>query len=123
LPSYIVKAYEQTMNLLTQSSQRLLGKKGDTKNSALITIVKRFKASTEEMKGLKKKMQDQKAKKKNIVNVVGDAVGGAVDILTGTHSVFDLLDTQAETFVFGDPSHYGALVESIKLHDVNIVEK
>jgi hypothetical protein len=36
---------------------------------------------------------------------------------------FDLPDTQAETFVFGDPSHYSALVESIKLHDVNIVEK
>ena len=33
------------------------------------------------------------------------ASGGAVDILTGTHSVFDLPDTQAETFVFSDPSH------------------
>jgi len=122
-PSYIVKAYEQTMNLLAKSSQQLIGKKGETKNSALMTIVKRFKASTEEMKRLSKKMQDQKAKKKNIVDVVGDVVGGAVDILTGTHSVFDLLDTQAETFVFSDPSHYGALVESIKLYDVNIVEK
>jgi len=68
-------------------------------------------------------MQDQKAKTKNIVDVVGGVVGGAVDILTGTHSVFDLLDTQAETFVFSDPSHYGGLVESIKLYDVNIVEK
>ena len=77
----------------------------------------------EEMKELKKKIQDQKEQKKSIGSVFGDVVGGAFDLLKGTHSVFDLLDTQAETFVFDDPSHYKALVESLKQHDVSVIEK
>ena len=47
----------------------------------------------------------------------------AVDLLKGTHSIFDLLDTEADTFVFDDPSHYKALVESLKQHGVNVMEK
>ena len=122
-PSYLVQAYEQTMNLLSKSSERLTGSKSEAKNSSVMTVVKRFKASTEEMKELKKKMEAQKEPKKSIGSVLGGVVGGAVDLLKGTHSIFDLLDTEAETFVFDEATHYEALVESLKQHGVNIVKK
>ena len=120
-PSYLAQVYEQTKNLVTKSKQKLTGQKGKDKNPVVMTVVKRFKSSTEELKSLKK-MHDQEQKNKSIGSAISGFVGGAVDLLKGTHSVFDLLDTEAETFAFDDSSYCSALIESLKNHHVKVIQ-
>jgi hypothetical protein len=121
-PSYLAKAYEQTKNLVTQSKQRIIGKSGAAKNPIIVTVVKRFKSSTDELKSLKK-LHDQEQKEKSMKSAIEGFVGGAIDLLKGTHSVFDLLDTEIETFGFDDLSYCRAFIESLKNHDVKVIEK
>jgi len=121
-PSYLAHAYEQTKSLVNKSKERLTGRNSEAKNPIVITVVKRFKSSTEELKSLKK-IHDQEQKKKSISSVIGGFVGDAVDLLKGTHSIFDLLDTEAETFDFDDRSYCGALIESLKNHHVKVIQK
>jgi hypothetical protein len=121
-PSYLAQAYEQTKSLVNKSKERLTGKSGEHKNPIVVTVVKRFKSSTEELKSLKK-IHDQEQEKKSIGSAIGGFVGSAVDLLKGTHSVFDLLDTETEAFAFDDLSYCTAFIESLKNHDVAIIEK
>ena len=121
-PSYLAQAYEQTKNLVNKSKERFTGKSDEGKDPIVVTVVKRFKSSTEELKSLKK-IHDQDQKKKGIGSAIGGFVGGAVDLLKGTHSVFDLLDTETETFAFDDSSYCTALIESLKNHDVKVIQK
>ncbi len=121
-PSYLAHAYEQTKRLVRQSKEKLTGKEGDTKKPIVLTVVKRFKSSTEELKSLRK-LHEQARKEKGVGGAIGGLVGGAVDLLKGTHSVFDLIDTEAETFGFDDPSYCEALITSLKNHDVRVIER
>ena len=121
-PSYLAQAYEQTKNLVNKSTERFMGKSGEAKNPIVVTVVKRFKSSTDELKALRE-VHNQEQKNKSIGGAIGGFVGGAVDLLKGTHSVFDLLDTETETFGFDDSSYGRALIESLKLHDVKVVQK
>ncbi len=121
-PSYLAQFYEQTKNLVKKSKQMLTGEKGEDQNPVVVTVVKRFKSSTEELKSLKK-LQEQEEKTKSVGSALGGLVGGAVDLLKGTHSVFDLLDTEAETFGFDDQSYCEAFIQSLKNHDVTVIQK
>ena len=121
-PSYLAQAYEQTKSLVNKSTERFMGKSGEAKNPIVVTVVKRFKSSTDELKALRE-VHNQEQKNKSIGGAIGGFVGGAVDLLKGTHSVFDLLDTETETFGFDDSSYGRALIESLKLHDVKVVQK
>ncbi|MCG6878875.1 MAG: hypothetical protein LJE96_06970 [Deltaproteobacteria bacterium] len=121
-PSYLTQAYEQTKRLLKKTKEKLSGKMGNAENPIVLTVVKRFKSSTDELKSLKK-LHDQEQKEKSVGNAIGGLVGGTVDFLKGTHSIFDILDTEAETFGFDDPSYCRALIASLKNHDVKVVEK
>ncbi len=120
--SYLTQFYEQAKHLVKKSKQTLTGKKGESENPMVLTVVKRFKSSTEELKSLKR-LHERERKKKGVASAIGGVVGGAVDLLKGTHSIFDLLDTEAETFGFDDPSHCEALIESLKNHSVSVVRK
>ena len=121
-PSYLAQAYEQTKSLVNKSTQRFMGKSGEARNPIVVTVVKRFKSSTDELKALRK-VHNEEQKNKSIGGAIGGFVGGAVDLLKGTHSVFDLLDTETETFGFDDSSYCRALIELLKLHDVKVVQK
>ena len=121
-PSYLVQAYEQTKSLVNKSKQLIMGKSDEAKNPIVVTVVKRFKASTEELKSLKK-LHEKEQKEKGVGSAIGGFVGGAVDLLKGTHSVFDLLDTETETFGFDDPSYCEAFIQSLKNHDVKVIQK
>lgn len=121
-PSYLVQAYEQTKSLVNKSRERLTGRSGEGKSPIVVTVVKRFKSSTEELKSLKK-IHNQEQKKKGMGRSIGGFMGGAVDLLKGTHSVFDLLDTDTETFGFDDFSYCRALIESLKNQDVKVIQK
>jgi hypothetical protein len=121
-PSYLVQAYEQTKNLVNKSKQRITGKSGDAKNPIVVTVVKRFKPSTDELKSLKK-LHDREQKEKSMKSAIEGFVGGTIDLLKGTHSVFDLLDTETETFGFDDRSYCEAFIQSLKNHQVKVIQK